>query len=316
MTLKPKVKDAARGCWKAVLPKLGIAAHFLTGKHGPCPMCEGHDRWRFDDKDGDGTWICSHCGAGDGIKLVMISMKLDFREAAQCVEANLKGVEPAAPSPKNDTDGRAEMNKVWQSARPLDLTTVAGRYLNARTGLEAFCADLRGATSLPHFVKDEKIPTKHPGLVAKVRGADGQPVNIHRTYLDPDGGKAKVDPPRKVMKGPLPAGSAIRLAAHEDILGIAEGIESALSATVLHHVPCWAAVTAVMLEQWRPPEGVRVIVFGDNDPNYTGHKSAYALAHRLAMEKVRVDVMIPERLGDDWNDVLMRQMNHREAAAA
>ena len=37
---------------------------------GTCPMCGGKDRFRFDDKGGRGTWICSQCGAGDEIELV------------------------------------------------------------------------------------------------------------------------------------------------------------------------------------------------------------------------------------------------------
>ncbi|NYY79755.1 hypothetical protein DMH17_06695 [Raoultella planticola] len=33
-------------------------------------MCGGADRFRFDDKEGRGTWFCNQCGAGDGLKLV------------------------------------------------------------------------------------------------------------------------------------------------------------------------------------------------------------------------------------------------------
>ncbi len=31
----------------------------------------GKTRFRFDDKEGRGTWICNHCGAGDGADLAM-----------------------------------------------------------------------------------------------------------------------------------------------------------------------------------------------------------------------------------------------------
>jgi putative DNA primase/helicase len=36
----------------------------------------------------------------------------------------------------------------------------------------------------------------------------------------------------------MPAGAAVRLMAHGDTLGIAEGIETALSASALFGVPC------------------------------------------------------------------------------
>lgn len=309
---RPKVRDQARNRWKSILPILAVDSGFLTGKHGPCPMCEGRDRWRFDDKDGAGTWICSKCGSGDGIALVMAVLKLDFREAAKTVEAVLGNISGSAPPAQNNTrdpaKDRTKMNAVWTSGRPVDATSVAGRYLAARTGLTAFSASLRAVAKLPHWAPDERIPTHHPALIAKVTDSEGKPVNIHRTYLGEDGGKADLPAPRKAMNGEIAHGAAIRLAEYEDMLGIAEGIETALSATVLHHVPCWAAVTAIGLEQWKPPPGVRVVIFGDNDPSWTGHKSAYALAYRLTKEGYHTDVMIPTRLGSDWNDVLRLEL--------
>jgi putative DNA primase/helicase len=88
------------------------------------------------------------------------------------------------------------------------------------------------------------------------------------------------------------------------VLGIAEGIETALSATALFGVPCWAAVNAGMLAAWQPPpETKRIIVFGDNDPNYAGQAAAYALAARLGSDERAVEVQIPAEVGADWNDV-------------
>ena len=36
-------------------PSLGVPAKALTNRHGPCPICGGKDRFRFDDKGGRGT---------------------------------------------------------------------------------------------------------------------------------------------------------------------------------------------------------------------------------------------------------------------
>jgi putative DNA primase/helicase len=316
---RPKVKDQARGHWKSILPTFGIGANFLTGKHGPCPMCGGKDRWRFDDKDGEGTWFCSGaCGAGDGVKLVMLTQRLEFRDAAQRIETAL-GTAPRtstreASDPKSD---KAAMNKVWQLGARLTAQSVAGRYLAARTGISPVCNDLRAVAALPYFAQGERFSTPYPALIAMVRDVDGQPTNVHRTYLDPVGGKAKIDAPRKAMRGgSLAGGAAIRLAPFTDVLGIAEGIETALAASVLHGVPCWAAVTAIGLEQWRPPADVRVIVFGDNDQNMAGQKAAFALAHRLAMGGVSVEARIPTGQGEDWCDVLSRQLAQPKPQAA
>jgi putative DNA primase/helicase len=44
--------ERARHRWREILPRLGIETRFLVNKHGPCPLCRGKDRFRFDDRDG------------------------------------------------------------------------------------------------------------------------------------------------------------------------------------------------------------------------------------------------------------------------
>ena len=117
------------------------------------------------------------------------------------------------------------------------------------------------------------------------------------------------------MPGIIAKGAAIRLAPAGDVLGIAEGIETALSATALFGVPCWAAVSAGMLAAWQPPsEAKRIIIFGDNDPSYAGQAAAYALARRLGSMQARVEVQIPAKVGTDWNDV--HQLRQQQLAGA
>ena len=60
----------ARGRWKEILPQFGIDPKFLTNRHGPCPLCRGKDRFRFDDKDGSGSYFCNQCGPGSGVILI------------------------------------------------------------------------------------------------------------------------------------------------------------------------------------------------------------------------------------------------------
>jgi putative DNA primase/helicase len=83
-----RIQDRMRGRWKSVLPLLGLDSSYFTGKHGPCPLCRDHgkDRWRFDDKGGEGTWYCNRCGAGNGIDLVMKLRGVIFIEAVKLLE--------------------------------------------------------------------------------------------------------------------------------------------------------------------------------------------------------------------------------------
>ena len=142
-------------------------------------------------------------------------------------------------------------------------------------------------------------------MIAMVSTADGKPANIHRTFLRPDGsGKADMSEPRAMMPGRIPDGAAIRLAnIHGERLGIAEGIETALAATLKFNIPTWAAINSTILAKWWPPAGVKeVVIFGDNDPLFGGQAAALALAHRLAVKGFAVDVRIPPEVGRDWAD--------------
>jgi putative DNA primase/helicase len=136
-------------------------------------------------------------------------------------------------------------------------------------------------------------------------------VNLHCTFLTPDGQKADVSPAKRVMAGPLPDGCAIRLAPANEFMGIAEGIETAISASLLYALPVWAAVNGMLLSKWVPPEQAkRIYVFADNDASYTGQSKAYALANRLVVQhKLEVEVLVPPQAGDDWNDY-HRRMNY------
>ncbi|EPU2537122.1 primase-helicase zinc-binding domain-containing protein [Salmonella enterica subsp. enterica serovar Newport] len=77
-----QISAAARGKWPVILQMLRIDVP-ENGRHGSCPKCGGKDRFRLDDLDGRGTWICSQCGNGDGLDLVKLMTGYGVRKAAQ-----------------------------------------------------------------------------------------------------------------------------------------------------------------------------------------------------------------------------------------
>ena len=287
--MREPLSERMRGRWHGILPMLGVDSVFLRSKHGPCVFCGGTDRWRFDDKDGKGTWICSHCGAGDGIALVMKINGWDFRTAAERIEAVAGDVKPRAAKPKADAGRQlATMRRTWNAAYPI--RKAVRSYLLSRGIDVAGPCDVRESSS-------------HE-MLALVRGADGIGCQVHRTLLTKDGHKAEVEQCRLFMPGLIAKGAAVRLMKHDGELGIAEGIETALSAAILFQIPVWAALNATLLKQWEPPvEAKRVVVFADNDANCAGQAAAYELARRLS-SSVMVSVEMPEKSGSDWNDVL------------
>ena len=80
------VKARATGMWAdTIFPRFNIDVRFK--KKTPCPACGGSDRFRYDDKNGNGDYICQQCGAGDGISLIQKVTGLTFPEALSEVAA-------------------------------------------------------------------------------------------------------------------------------------------------------------------------------------------------------------------------------------
>ncbi len=296
--------ELARNRWPELLVRFGIDQKLLTGKHSPCPACGGRDRFRFDDKDGRGAFHCSKCGAGDGFALLKLALGWGFKQAADEIERIAGTIQPVEPkSQQSEADKLATCKRIWSESLAVVSGDPVHTYLQRRTGIADIPAAIRFHPNLP-YRHDDGTLTRYPAMVSRVQDANAVGCAIHRTYLTVDGCKADVLKPKKVI-GNLPTGSAIRLFPAGAVIGIAEGIETALSASQNFGVPVWAAISAGVMEKWTPPQGVeRVLVFGDNDISGVGQSAAWNLAKRLINSKFVVEVKIPETLGCDWNDAL------------
>jgi putative DNA primase/helicase len=304
MVVAAPLRDRCRGRWFGILTAVGVNSRYLVNKHGPCPICGGKDRFRWDNKGGDGTFYCNQCGAGSGIDLVMKACGLPFREAAARIEQVLGACHPV-PVIERRTSNWAALNALWRDGRPVCRDDPVDRWLRSRAiRLDIYPAVLRCASRVRH-VSADGIITEHPAMLAMVSAPDGKPATIHKTYITTAGGKAAVDGPRKLAPGTIPAGSAVRLAAHGSVLGIGEGIETALAAMTLFGTPCWAALNAGMLEKFEPPPAANhLVIYADNDSNQVGQRAAWALAAKVS-NTIKVDVAIPDEPDTDWNDVLI-----------
>ena len=299
------VRTVAAGRWRGILAGFGIDEHALTGKHCACPLCGGKDRFRFDDKDGRGTYYCSGCGAGDGFKLAMGYTGKPFRDIAQQVERTAGSLPTvAAKSGRTDDEKREAMRRMWAGAAPVALGDETSLYLAGRgLKLEGRHQCLRTHPALAYH--GEGQTGTYPAMLALVTGQDGKGRSIHRTYLQ-DGQKAPVQSPKKLTEGLGIAGAAIRLGGVAERLGIAEGVETALAVAQLFSLPVWSCISAHGVESFEPPEGVKaVVIFADHDANFTGQKASFAAAHRLSLRGIGVEVRIPPQVGD-WHDELLR----------
>jgi hypothetical protein len=102
------------------------------------------------------------------------------------------------------------------------------------------------------------------------------------------------------------------------LLGVAEGIETALAVQEATGLPTWATLNAALMKSFEPPEGVdKLLIWADNDPVRNGKKAgldaAEALRKRMSDRGLETEILLPEgfRLtegkGVDWLDVLVTQ---------
>ena len=325
-----ETKARAAGRWGEIMRSHGFPERAITHINQPCPFCGGKDRFSFYSDRPEGSWFCRGCEHGDGIALLMKWDNLTFFEALQTLRREL-GLPPIEKDksfvretePENETDDRPpKWLADWEAATPLsdvDKDNPVFRYFWIRKiDLPDGVQGLRAHPGLPYWDTTGEEPKKlgdFPALLGLLTDDEGRPVSLHRTYLTPEGLKANVPAVKKLTAGPKGHG-LIRLSEVAPTLGIAEGIETALSAWMLSGTPVWSAVNVGGFKTFDVPDGVKQLrIFGDNDKTFVGQYGAYELAARITREhpEVEVEVLIPRVPGFDWADVALGHKNRNKS---
>lgn len=98
-----RVKEAARGRWLDLLTDAGLPREALDGRHHPCPVCGGTDRFRLID-EAEGAVLCNQCfheRNGDGIAAVAWYRHIEFKEALRELADRL-GIRAPRRKPEDD----------------------------------------------------------------------------------------------------------------------------------------------------------------------------------------------------------------------
>lgn len=314
-----EIHAALAGRWPETLAALGISSEALRNRHGPCPACGGTDRFRFDDRHQRGGFYCNSCGAGDGFKLLQNVHGWSFAEARRAV-LDVAGLAPVstvadipprpmpAPAPEI-TRPPARVRTLLRTSTTPDSVPDVTAYLRSRAlwPLPAGCA-WRAHVGVDYFTPAHReavaLLGRFPALVAPVVDIDGETVTAHVTYLQ-DGRKLAAHEPRKLLSGMGGRrGCAVRLfPLAGDVLGIAEGCETAIAASILHDgLPVWAALNTSLLAKFEPPPEIRrVLIVADRD--VAGLEAAWKLRDALDGRCV-VKLCTPQAPANDWADVL------------
>ncbi|MDF0545128.1 toprim domain-containing protein [Sphingobium sp. H39-3-25] len=208
------------------------------------------------------------------------------------------------PSPA-DTINLERALAVWGETRTPQQTLVA-TYLASR-GITHLPAALRYHPRTP--LGKKHCVSFRPALIAAVRD-DAGITAIQRCFFDRAGPWLATDLRKAKLTLGRPLTGAVRLYRPTRCLGLAEGIETALSAAILLDIPVWATLGNERLARVAIPDFVdQLILLPDNDQG--GRLAAKRALDTYARPGRLIRTLWPWRGLNDWNDVLMEELGLR-----
>lgn len=296
MNVTETVKQAC-GHWPRILPALGVKV--IKNRHQACPVCGGSDRFRFDDKEGRGTWFCNQCGAGDGLKLVEKVFSVSASEAAGKVNAVTGNLPPVDPPVIAVDTAETEASRREAAALAADIMAkvrlTSGNAYLTRKGLTD-----RECLTLTTMHKTGGVTYRTGDVAVPLYDESGSLVNLQ--LINSDGIK-------RTLKGGAVKGACHTIEGKKQAgkrLWIAEGYATALTVHHLTGETVMVALSSVNLlslaslaRQQHP--ACQIVIAADRDLNGVGQTSAAAAAE--ACEGI---VALPPVFGD-WNDAFVQQ---------
>ncbi len=197
---------------------------------------------------------------------------------------------------QRDEDRRARVLRLWEESVAV-AGTVGERYLRAR----AIEGELPGADVLRFHPRMTSLEDRErrPALIAGLVNKDGVLEGIQVTLLTAHGAaKAPLATPRRTI-GKL-MGHYVRIDAPGDVLIVAEGLETALSARRALGAGAWAFLSAENLAQFEPPLVIdKLVIAADHDE--AGLAAAARLQARVETS-IACEIALPPDGHPDWND--------------
>lgn len=230
-----------------------------------------------------------------------------IREILRFDEAALVHVGSRADTPQRmgqDMWKRQRALDVWDQARPIAGTPAEIYLRRRRIALLPSALRFHPRTPLGYGEAADLRPAMIAALHEGGLHEEGRFVAIQRTFFDrSDGARRARDLSEPRMMFGQPHHGAVILAPAGQVLGLAEGIETALSAMMLFGLPVWATLGSERMDQIALPEQVtRLLLFPDNDR--AGEIGAANARKAYARSGRSIETHYPPTGFKDWNDVL------------
>jgi putative DNA primase/helicase len=209
------------------------------------------------------------------------------------------------PNHVHAEDALARMTRamvLWQEAKPPKGTIVETYLRRRRCSLEP----VLGADAIRFHPCCAFRADRVPVMLALITDAvTGKPIGVHRTAIKDDGSAKRFGKDSKMMVGVARRG-AVRLHAASEHLGIAEGVETALSAMQVFKTAVWATLSSGGIARFPILPGIRLLtVFADHDQ--PGIAAAERCCRRYNAAGIDAEIRHPTQPGTDWNDYLTRE---------
>ena len=264
-------------------------------------------------------------GGRDVLSFIQSEMGLDFAGALDW-SAHFLGLsadKPIALPPKIETpksaapdqkviDARTQKKikiakNIWQQTRPVS-GTLAARYLHEHRG---FIGVVPASYRFHPAVKNFEDGLHYPALVVSASDLEGQVQAIQSVFLDRETAKKAASERPKQTLAPV-TGHGVWLSRHPHApVALVEGPETALSVFAAKGQE-WSIVCTLSVNNFKtvqlPKDTHDIILVADNDgPGSNSERNVEEAAQQYAQAGKDVWLVKPVRLGDDANDVHVRE---------
>lgn len=297
---------ATNGRWRTTLESYGCKLPASKGKHGPCPVCGGKDRFRFDDKDNRGTFICNQCGAGDGLQLLSIYLGKPIKEVAEEIAGGeQQSIAPVREFISDDKRREDAKKSAAAGAAMLLQNAIKGEhpYMDAKGLAGEWLLNGDPLSSPEGIIK--------PGELLLVPAyKEGKLVNVQKIKMNGD---------KRPITGGEMSGVMHVIEGKTATIGIAEGFATGVTTHRMTGYTVFVAFTANNLAEVtnaarKMNPGSKLVIFADNDPFDEVHRWFPGLHFaEQAATPTGAKIALPPELGD-WDDY--RQRHGEESCKA